>query len=111
MSVAVAYFDWKPDRGIELGYQLWRRYYIDTELFDRSQPGRWSPYEPDCWLPAPAAAGACGRFAMRQRVRLQHAAWVLRLTPEQLREGQLLAVRMTHTQLVLDAARYPFATD
>lgn len=55
-----------PPRDPHFDYAIavWAFYYYDTERHDRTGPGRWSPYDPECWLPEDAAES--NRYAREQ---------------------------------------------
>ena len=52
-------------------YRAWLEYYVTTEDYDRSLPGRWSPHDPDCWMPAPQVRKLSIDFAHETLKRLK----------------------------------------
>ena len=47
-------------------YRAWLDFYVTTEEFDRTLPGRWMPNNPDVWQVVPWLAQHSNDFAHRQ---------------------------------------------
>lgn len=61
----------------QLAVRLWLNYFILTEEFDRTLPGRWSTYDRDTWLPASMSVSS--RFASALERRTNEAIQCMQL--------------------------------
>lgn len=75
-------------------FYAWIHYYVDTETFDRTLPGKWSPHDSDVWLPDARFASIIHAHRVRERVQIEHR---VRLTNGAARDA---ALKLTHAARV-----------
>lgn len=97
-----------PPATTPLALRVWLYFEIECEKFDRTQPGFFSPRDPECWIPSGPEAPSV-RFARELRERIRSRLPSLATTFEADREAQIIVSRMTYSQQVrlaekLDAA-------
>jgi hypothetical protein len=88
----------RPEPGEREALRIVLQYAIDTELFDRTQPGYWSPRDRECWIPL--KMGASQRYASEQRAKCKHALEQLGVTIEMSRRLCSYVAELSHSACV-----------
>ena len=88
-----------PPATTPLALRVWLYFEIECEKFDRTQPGFWSPRDPECWIPSGPRAPSI-RFARELRERIRSRLPSLATTFEADREAQLIVSRMKFSDQV-----------